>query len=134
MCWMTLTVIICFADAWIGLQLEVPPEIPDDTVLHSIVTMTSAPSFEPSLPWPVQVHRAGVILRDDVDPYHFLAPDAPSKEELIEKEVGWHTSFSVSGVALSVLSKLSSPSCVIAVVWIFTASYRSRGLACWLCL
>ena len=37
--------------------------------------------------WPVQVHRAGVLLRDDIDPYLSLAPDAPSKEEMMAKEV-----------------------------------------------
>jgi hypothetical protein len=69
------------------LQLETPPEIPDDLLLLSVVTATAAPSFEPGMPWPVQVHRAGVLLRDDVDPHSFLAPDAPTKAQLQDKEV-----------------------------------------------
>jgi hypothetical protein len=72
---------------WHPPQLETPPEIPDDLPLLSIVTATAAPSFEPGMAWPVQVHRAGVLLRDDVDPYTFLAPDAPTKAQLQEKEV-----------------------------------------------
>ncbi len=112
------------------LQLETPPEIPDDLPLLSVVTATAAPSFEPGMPWPVQVHRAGVLLRDDVDPHSFLAPDAPTKAQLQEKEVGacacarsTHVFFTyplvaVVGLHVYTREEWDAPACGGGLLWV----------------